>query len=151
MLEDIRQMVTELADREQIRQLIARYCHYVRTRAHDQILDLYAPDGVFDMPANMAEGGVRSGRDAIAQTFADNNERLDPWPFTHNHVITMVDPTHAEGFVYTEFRMGSQNMRTTHVGVYADRYVKIDGIWKFHSRKLTSTPVPEPAALATAD
>ena len=64
--------VQQCLDREAIRDLPARYCHYVRTRNIAGILDLYAPDGVFDMPANMAQGGVREGRDAIAETFRDN-------------------------------------------------------------------------------
>ncbi|MGE0776168.1 MAG: nuclear transport factor 2 family protein [Sphingomonadaceae bacterium] len=149
-MDDLRRMVTELADREAIRQLVARYCHNVRQRAHEEIADMYAPDGVFDMPANMAEGGVRSGREAIIQTFTDNNERMDPWPFTHNHVIEMIDETHAKGFVYTEFRLGSQRMRTAFVGCYTDEYVKVDGDWKFHTRNLKSVNIPDPATLETA-
>jgi len=37
----------------------------------------------------MAEGGLREGRASIHQTFEDNLERMDPWPFTHNHVIEL--------------------------------------------------------------
>ena len=77
---------------------------------------------VFDMPGNMAEGAA-----VIEETFRLNLERMDPWPFTHNHVIDFEGDDRARGFVYTEFRMGSQRMRLTHVGVYEDEYVKIDG------------------------
>jgi hypothetical protein len=48
----------------------------------------------------------------------------------------------AEGFVYTEFRQGCQNMRVTHVGHYADVYVKVGDAWRFHSRRLTTVDVP---------
>jgi ketosteroid isomerase-like protein len=130
-----------LLDREAIRQLPITYCHYVRTRNVSGILDLYSPDGVFDLPANMAEGGIRSGREAIRQTFQDNLDTMDPWPFTHNHVVELLDESHARGFVYTEFRLGSEQMRVGFVGVYADDYVKIDGAWKFSVRKLTSKTV----------
>jgi hypothetical protein len=133
----------ELIDCEAIRQLPIRYCHYVRTRNIPAIIDLYAPDGVFDMPGNMAEGGVRAGPGAIEETFRLNLERLDPWPFTHNHVIDLVGEDRARGFVYTEFRMGSQRMRVTHVGVYEDEYVKIDGRWRFQARRLSAIDVPE--------
>jgi ketosteroid isomerase-like protein len=132
-----------LAAHESIRQLVARYCHYVRTRNHEGIVDLYAADGVFDMPANMAEGGVRKGREAIAATFAEWNEQLDPWPFTHNHVIEVDSDEAAHGFVYAEFRQGSQKLRTTHIGVYADRYVRRDGEWKFLHRKLETIAIEE--------
>jgi ketosteroid isomerase-like protein len=140
---DLERQVAELCDREAIRQLVARYCHNVRTRAFEAIVDMYAPDGVFDMPANMAEGGVRSGRDAIMETFQRNCDAMDPWPFTHNHVIEMTGDGRAKGFVYTEFRQGSRNMRVTHVGCYADEYEKVGSEWKFRSRKLTSVEVPE--------
>lgn len=63
------------------------------------------------------EGGVRRGREAIAQTFRDNLERLDPWPFTHNHVIDFEGPDQARGFAYAEFRLGSEKMHVKHVGV----------------------------------
>lgn len=132
----------ELIDREAIRQLPTRYCHYVRTRNVAAILDLYAPDGVFDMPANMAEGGIRSGPAAIRQTFEDHLERIDPWPFTHNHVVDFEGEGRARGFVYTEFRSGTERMRVTHVGVYEDTYVKIDDVWKFQSRTLSAVDVP---------
>ena len=138
----LERQMQDCIDREAIRQLPARYCHYVRTRNVAAILDLYTPDGVFDMPANMAEGGVRSGREAIEQTFKDHLIRMDPWPFTHNHVIDLQSENRARGFVYTEFRIGSDNMRLGFIGVYEDIYVKADGEWKFQSRTLTATEVP---------
>lgn len=139
---DLEAAVERCVAHEEIRQLIARYCHYVRTRQVSAILQLYTPDGVFDMPANMAEGGVRSGQHAIEETFRDNLESMDPWPFTHNHVIEMDGPDDARGFVYTEFRIGSDKLRLGFIGVYEDRYQRVDNIWKFHTRKLTAVDVP---------
>ncbi len=140
-ISDLAAMVRELSDRELIRQLPARYCHYVRTRNVAAILDLYAPDGVFDLPANMAEGGAREGRDAIAETFRNNLERMDPWPFTHNHVIEFEGADQARGFVYTEFRIGAERMRVGFVGVYEDVYTRLGDTWKFQSRKLTAITI----------
>ena len=140
-MQDFERAMRECIDREAIRQLPARYCHYVRTRNVPAILDLYTPDGVFDMPANMAEGGVRAGRAAIEQTFRDNLERMDPWPFTHNHVIDLEGPDRARGFVYTEFRVGAEAMRVGFVGVYEDVYVRINDIWKFESRTLSAVTI----------
>lgn len=133
--------ISQCIAHEAIRQLVARYCHYVRTRNIAGIIGLYAPDGVFDMPANMAEGGVRDGPDAIEETFRRHLERLDPWPFTHNHLIEVLNDNEARGWVYTDFRLGSQNMRVAHIGVYADEYVKIGGDWKFQARRLSAIDV----------
>ncbi|ATE65847.1 nuclear transport factor 2 family protein [Rhizorhabdus dicambivorans] len=140
--DDLAARIAALEARDAIRDLVARYCHYVRERRHDNIVGLYTPDGVFDMPAVMAEGGVRSGRDAIAETFARNNEAMDPWPFTHNHVIDLDGEDRATGHVYTEFRIGSDDMRVGFVGVYADEYVRHEGVWKFRRRKLQSVALP---------
>ena len=140
-MQDIDRAMRDCIDREAIRDLPARYCHYVRTRNVAAILDLYTPDGVFDMPANMAEGGVRTGRDAIEQTFRDNLEKMDPWPFTHNHVIDFETPDRARGFVYTEFRVGAESMRVGFVGVYEDVYVRINDTWKFQSRTLSAVTI----------
>lgn len=133
--------VRECRDREAIRDLPARYCHFVRTGNVAGILDLYTPDGVFDMPAVMAEGGVRNGREAIAETFRDNLVSMDPWPFTHNHVVDFEGPDQARGFVYTEFRLGSERMRVGFVGVYEDVYRRHDSKWRFASRNLSSVAV----------
>ncbi|KRB81472.1 hypothetical protein ASE00_15985 [Sphingomonas sp. Root710] len=140
--EDLAARIAALEARDAIRDLVARYCHYVRERRHEEIVDLYTPDGVFDMPAVMAEGGVRSGRAAIAETFARNNEAMDPWPFTHNHVIDLTGDDSATGHVYTEFRIGSEAMRVRFVGVYHDEYARYDGVWKFRRRTLNSVEVP---------
>lgn len=134
--------ISDSVARSEIAQLIARYCHYVRTRQVDKILGLYTPDGVFDMPANMRPGGVRSGRAMIEETFRDNLESMDPWPFTHNHVIEIDSEDHAHGFVYTEFRLGSEDMRLGFIGCYDDHYRKEGGTWKFQSRVLNAVSVP---------
>ena len=56
-------------------------------------------------------------------------------------LIDLQGPDKATGFVYAEFRSGTQGLRMTHVGVYEDTYVKESGRWKFKQRKLTSTPI----------
>jgi hypothetical protein len=140
------QQVSDMLDREAIRELPVRYCHYVRTRSLEPMLDLFADDGGFEMPASVAsqavESGVFRGKQQLAEVFQAGFQRSDPWPFVHNHVVDLQGPDRATGFVYAEIRMGTQRMRTVQIVVYEDEYVKVDGRWKFRLRKLNGTPVP---------
>jgi hypothetical protein len=146
MSPEMEQQLANLLDREAIRELPRLYCHYVRTRALHPMLELFADDGGFEMPSpgtpgSMA-GGVWTGREALAAVFQAGFVRSDPYPFVHNHIVTLLGPDTASGFVYAEVRMGSQNMRAALVVVYEDAYVKERGRWKFRFRKLNLTPIP---------
>lgn len=139
------QALSDLLDREAIRELPVRYCHYVRTRDLAMV-DLFADDGGFDMPSSVTGradvGGVWRGKAALTEVFKAGFERSDPWPFVHNHVVNLEGPDTASGFVYAEIRKGNENMRLVQIVVYEDHYVKERGRWKFKLRKLTSQPVP---------
>src|SRR5256885_546022 len=104
-MEDLRRQIEQLADREAIRQLVARYCHYVRTRNFEGMVELYAPDGTWE--SNMSKGGRHLAR--TYWTSLKQTDELDPWPFTHNHLIELAGEGRASGYVYVEFRMGSQD------------------------------------------
>lgn len=138
---DLREELQRLSDREAIRQLPILYCHYVRTRNLDAVVNLYARDGVFELSGGDGSSGVHKGHPAIRETFVLAFDRMDPWPFTHNHVIELAGGERAKGFVYAEIRSGTDKHRLAYLGVYEDAYVKEKGEWKFQSRKLTLTPV----------
>jgi hypothetical protein len=141
------QQLASLLDREAIRELPRLYCHYVRTRALNPMLELFSDDGGFEMPSPGSHaplaGGVWTGRAALAEVFQAGFVRSDPYPFVHNHIVDLTGPETATGFVYAEVRMGNQNMRAALVVVYEDEYVKERGRWKFRFRKLNLTPIPE--------
>ena len=59
----------ELLDREAIRQLVNRYFHYARTKNPQGIINMFAPDAVFDVPVNMVPRGVHAGRAAIEDLY----------------------------------------------------------------------------------
>jgi len=132
----------ELLDREAIRQLVNRYFHYARTKNSQGIVEMFAPDAVFDIPVNLVPGGVHAGRAAIAELYRDVLDRLDPRPFGHNHVVEITAEDRAKGTLHVELRLGSKNLRTTNIGVYEDEYVKMGEEWKFQSRKLSMEAVP---------
>ncbi len=135
------EMIDRLLASDEIRQLPKRYCHYLRRKDIDAILSLYADDCSFDSPpvkmeAGTVEGGVIVGKEALRAIIERSLKLMDPWPFTHNHVIDFTGDDTADGFVYAEIRSGGENFRLAVVGVYEDKYVKRNGVWLFKSRKL---------------
>jgi len=137
----IAKQIEALTDREAIRQLPILYCHYVRTRNLDAVVGLYAKDCVFKLYGGNGPVGVHKGAAAIAETFVHAFKNMDPWPFTHNHVVELTGNGRAKGFVYAEIRGGMEGHRVMYLGVYEDEYVKADGTWKFQSRILNLTPI----------
>ncbi|AMN47700.1 hypothetical protein ACG33_11430 [Steroidobacter denitrificans] len=140
----VRAQLEALLDREAIRQLAVSYAHFARTRNIDDLMALYSSDASFDIAENMGTlPGLRSGREAIRETLRIDLPRADPWPFIHQHYIEMLGSDNARGTLYFELRQGVENLRVTHIGSYIDEYVKEQGVWKFRSRKLSTTPLSD--------
>ena len=57
-------------------------------------------------------------------------------PFVHNHVVELRGET-ATGTCYLDLRASVEGRSMIGSGYYDDRYVRVDGEWKFRSRKLT--------------
>jgi hypothetical protein len=140
-LEQLRGEVNDLLDREAIRQLPITYSHLVRTRDIDGIVSLFTADGELILSDNIGQGSGAKGSSALRTFYEKSIAATDPWPFIHNHHIVMLGNGKAKGYVYVELRFGSQDLRTTTIGVYEDEYEKQAGGWKFRSRKFSGTPV----------
>lgn len=148
----------ELAAREQIRDLVARYNASGDSGRFDDVMALFWDD------AEMEVGGpdgpvVKRGADEIRTIFTGAAERWkvdDPdragsaRPHHVRHsvstlVIDFDDPTHARGYCYFSVIMPHG---LDHWGRYFDRYEARGGVWKFARRRVTSeghagdVPVP---------
>jgi hypothetical protein len=127
--------VAELVAREAIRDLVAAYVHAADRGRFADVADLFAADGILELPdGRRAEGsGIV---DFLRGTGADlRSATARPWVRHHvtSHRILLVDPAHAEGhayyFVVTE-------RGPDHWGRYHDRYVLVDGQWRFARRSV---------------
>ena len=138
MARSIEQTLTELADRERIRELPQRYCDCVWRSDAEGVANLFAEDGSFTVVAANNEN-TTSGRVNLVKSFAEGIKSLTPRPYIHNHVIDLKGGGRASGRCYVEIRDASNNMAWLGTGFYHDEYVKLGDNWKFQSRRFQQT------------
>jgi hypothetical protein len=134
MAETTEQIVTELADREGIRELPLKYCDCVWRNDMIGIVDLFADDGEFVTKGFKREHRA-SGRNSLLKLYNGLTQgELTPRPYIHNHVIDLAGGDRATGRCYVELRNLRNNMEWVGSGYYEDEYVKVRDSWKFKSR-----------------
>jgi hypothetical protein len=134
MAKSIDQIVTELADREAIRDLPVRYCDHVWRTDVEGIVDLFTEDGAFSISAQDSEN-TTTGRANLLKMYKEALASVTPRPYIHNHVIELKGGGRATGRCYVELRDASNNMNWIGTGFYHDDYAKVGEQWKFQSRK----------------
>jgi SnoaL-like domain len=134
MAKSIEQLVTELADRESIRDLPQRYCDCVWRGDVDGIANLFAENGSFSIDANNSEN-TTSGRANLHKMYKEALASVTPRPYIHNHVVELQGGGRATGRCYVELRDASNNMNWIGTGYYHDDYAKVGDEWKFQTRR----------------
>lgn len=139
--------MTELEDREEIRQLLATYTIEGDRGRVDDMLHVFSEDAVLATPAWRAEGraGIRKalgggGQPRPAATGAA--AARTPAPGTRGRVmrhhltsskITFEGPNEATGRTYW---LNYSEKGADHSGLYADKFRRIDGKWRIVSREV---------------
>jgi SnoaL-like domain len=128
----LEQRVRELTDREEIRELIARYAHRV---AHGESnADLFTDDGVFIVRIPGRPVQETSGREKINKMY---KEAVNPpghsLPMIHNYLISISDDE-ATGLCSNELRTTENGRSIIASGYYEDRYRRDNGRWRFAVR-----------------
>jgi len=134
MAKSMEQIVTELADREAIRELPLKYCDCVWRGDIDGIANLFAENGTFTMTGRKRDH-TWSGRAELLKSYKDGLASLTPRPYIHNHVIDLKGNGRAIGRCYVELRDASNNMAWLGTGFYHDEYRKVGDQWKFQVRR----------------
>ena len=124
--------VRELADREAIRDLARRYAHHVWRKEVPEAIGLFTEDGEMDT----GDAPAIKGRAALLEAYQGMLGDAQLQPFVHNHVIE-VRGDDATGTCYLDLRASMEGRSMIGSGYYDDRYARVDGEWKFRSRKLT--------------
>ena len=129
-------LIQEMLDREAIRDLPVRYCHYVWKNDVEGIVNLFTEDGAISVPNDPSLPGAQ-GRANLLKTYKQALGDLAPRPFIHNHVVELTGPDRATGTCYVEIRATRDGKSWIGAGYYDDEYAKVGGAWKFRSRKVT--------------
>ena len=125
-----------LADREEIRDLIYTYAHRV---AHGHsVADLFTDDGAYiHRRSRDQEPEVTRGRQALdAHYVVRPNSAGNATPMIHN-LLLCVDGDMARGICSIELRIWGDDSRIMASGYYEDRLRREDGRWKFVERAVT--------------
>ena len=134
---DAFERVQELADREEIRELIARYAQRVYRRK--STADMFTDDGVMTIRMPGYPVNETRGIENLEALFAGAIARpAMNMPAVHNIVIAVAgDEAIATSWI--DLHVGSDNNPDGKVfagcGTYDDRLRRVDGRWKFASRE----------------
>lgn len=134
-MKTLEQQVQELADREEIKELTARYAHGVARGEGAKVAALFTDDGTFinrmpDVPVMTVHGRAELDKfyGAIKRNFA--------LPCIHNHLITLAGDE-ATGTCSIEVRITRGEKSMIGSGYYEDRFRRENGQWKFVERDCT--------------
>jgi len=120
-----------LADREDLKELRAKYCYYVDEQDWEPFVDLFVPDPTLDF-GGMGVYEGQSGLERFAAEFVEG--QLEGSAHMLSNPILEIDDDEATGRWYVEspltFADGSGAWRQ---GWYRDEYQRVDGAWKINS------------------
>jgi len=128
-------MASILEEKEELRDLVTRYCLYIDSGRYDDWVATFTEDGVFDSPIL----GRWQGKTSLEQftekyrTWTGNNQ---PRHCVMN-VLVNVEGNHATGECYLLMTHASEGKTELVVsGRYEDRMEKVNGKWLFKERKV---------------
>ncbi|MFT4517969.1 MAG: hypothetical protein ACI9JM_000346 [Halioglobus sp.] len=126
-----------LLDKQDITELIHRYCNAADRHDHDKMRSLYHDDAIDD------HGAFFRG---LAMEFIDELPQIQaPMLILHHNITTVnieLDGEYGEGEVYVlayhQIATDDEPMDLLIGGRYFDKYEKRDGLWKFSYRAVVA-------------
>ena len=128
-------MTNLLADKEELRDLVTRYCLYIDSGRYDDWVDCFTDDGVFDSPI-LGRWAGKAKLKEFTEKYRDWTGAAQPRHCVMN-VLVQVEGNHATGECYLLMTHASENKTELVVsGRYEDRMEKVNGKWLFKERKV---------------
>jgi hypothetical protein len=134
MVKTLEQKVQELADREEIKELTARYCWHVQHAQGEAIAHLFTDDGVLE--TSQPDFKPVRGMDALVKFYGSITPPEAPVPFIHNHIIEFDGENDAHGSCCIDARFTRKGDSILGAGWYEDKYRRVNGKWRFAVRRV---------------
>jgi uncharacterized protein (TIGR02246 family) len=122
-----------MSDKDEIRELLARYCFALDADQFEEMAALFTPDGVWETAFGTGTG--RAGIVAQARSIA-TGPRPRRVHLTTNIVIDLDGDTATARSNWTVIENTSDGPAIGSGGAYADRLVRFDGVWFFKRRTI---------------
>ena len=127
-------LVREIAAREAIRDLSARYCDCIWRKDVDGLVSLFTDEGTFRVEGLEVEASSR-GHAQLRKVYEKALAEIDPRLFIHSQIVDLLGGHRATGRCYVEVFSAKFDMQRIGLGYYEDQYTKIGDKWKFASRR----------------
>jgi hypothetical protein len=125
--------VSNLLDRDAIRDIIARYNDAIWRDDIGAVVNLFAEDGIMEAANGPLAGKPAVGLEQLHAFYVAGVKRMTPRPFPHHHVIELQGGGRATGRCYVELR-SSVDYSWIGAVVYNDEYLKVGDTWKIRRR-----------------
>ena len=125
-------MASVFEEKDAIRELMARYCFHFDNGEFDAWLDLFTPDGAF----NLGKMGRFSGRESL-QGFLETLPLTNGLPMMRHCVmnsIVAVDGDRATAQSYVLVVRGGEDLAVRVAARYEDQLTKTASGWRFKER-----------------
>jgi hypothetical protein len=123
------ELLREVLAKKEISELRARYCWHATRGDYDKIIEIFTPDGIFEL----LQGDQRialKGREAIHAFLAKSMVPGMVFPMITNEIITIDGDT-----AYGTCAMRSEAPANSFSGYYHDKAVVYEGRWLFTQRR----------------
>jgi len=137
----------EVAAREAIKQVKARYCYHLDYKQWDAYADLFCKNATLDVDRSVKTRGRGDGnplpqlrgRAAIRAAMPPMLDAADTVHQVHSPIIEMISPGEIKAIWAMEDIVRMPGFHLEGRGHYRERYVVEDGAWRIASLHLTRT------------
>jgi len=128
-------MATELEEKDNIREMMARYCFYTDSGQSDKYADLFTEDCDWDG----GPFGRCLGKAALLAMHKGGGDGATKLLHVNTNVVITVKGNEAQAISYVcVLGVGEQSPTVLFVGSYLDQLVKQSGRWLFKTRRIVT-------------